>query len=311
MEKKTVFEFDVSGYRENGFAKIEQFIDASVVEYLQRLVDSRDSDGTIKTFGRNAYNVGLDDSTVHGIFQRPEFHDLIARMGYAGVIFSNAVLFENNDKSTGLPWHLDITSFKYIQPENPAFSVWVALDPISSDGGGMSLLPKSLFSGHQFYQLQARAAKSVVDGKYETPQEIKMLFDDKYCSHEDRELKKSFPYLRKALPGLFSDSLYFSGFARYFLDQERVDFSLRPGDAMVFDKFVFHKTNPFPADKEARRRAFSLRFVDMESRYNEPAALKTGGDDSALLANMVVQDGAKFDLDKGIVLPGRSAGRSA
>ncbi|MDO4427092.1 MAG: hypothetical protein Q4B88_03075 [Moraxella sp.] len=74
--------------------------------------------------------------------------------------------------------------------------------------------------------------------------EPKTLLGSKYRNEEQKQLKKLFPFIQEKFPHLFSDSLYISGFSRNLFDKEGVVFDLNAGDAIIFDKTIFHRSNP-------------------------------------------------------------------
>ncbi|MBN0864389.1 hypothetical protein JTL79_36495, partial [Pseudomonas aeruginosa] len=93
-----------------------------------------------------------------------------------------------------------------------------------------------------------------------------------------------------------------SGFARNLFDSESVRYRLAPGDAIAFDKDVFHKSNRFLPGPQLSRRAFVMRFIDVKSRYNQVNSDKTGGDVSVLVNKMIAGNGNHFDIQKGTVI---------
>ncbi|MBZ7102817.1 hypothetical protein [Klebsiella michiganensis] len=79
-------------------------------------------------------------------------------------------------------------------------------------------------------------------------------------------------------------------------------YRLAPGDAIAFDKDVFHKSNRFLPDPQLSRHAFVMRFIDVNSRYNQVNSDKTGDDVSVLVNKMIVGNGNHFDIQKGTVI---------
>ncbi|MCV4593822.1 hypothetical protein OFC51_32760, partial [Escherichia coli] len=84
--------------------------------------------------------------------------------------------------SVGFDWHIGVTSFKYIYPEDRAFSIWIALDDVDPEkqDGGMSLLSTQAFSGHEFYKLQSKVTKSLTEGKYKIPAIFKTVLGPRF-----------------------------------------------------------------------------------------------------------------------------------
>lgn len=108
------------------------------------------------------------------------------------------------------------------------------------------------------------------------------------------------PFIQQHFPHLFSDSLYISGFCRNLFDSEGVSYSLALGDAVIFEKTVFHKSNPLRPGALKTRRAFVLRFIESTATYNSVNAARAGGDDAILVGRYVRGHGQPFDLSNAI-----------
>ncbi|MDX7821329.1 hypothetical protein ACK3Z8_19795 [Aeromonas caviae] len=290
---------NASHFKECGFCDVRNFLTPAMVTRLQQLLASTDAGDSFDSIKKNAYNIGLDDEAIREIVESSAFAGILKSLGYGDCFFSDGIVFETDPELIGFDWHLDITSFKYIQPEDRAFSIWIPLDPIDRDeqDGGMTMLPISSFSGSEFFKLQSRVTRALVEGQYKIPDIYKTLLGPKYRNPEQKRFKKLFPYIQEQFPHLFSDSIYISGFSRYLFDCEGVSYSLVPGDAVLFDKTVFHKSNPLRPGTLKTRRAFVMRFIETTSRYNAVNASKAGGDDSILVSRYIRGDGEPFDLE--------------
>jgi len=53
--------------------------------------------------------------------------------------------FEWSKSRTGFPWHYDSLSFRYIRPQDSAYSIWIPLDKVDVErgGGSMAMYPKT------------------------------------------------------------------------------------------------------------------------------------------------------------------------
>lgn len=290
-------------FKLNGFAAVRGLISQAMVERLRAILEATDGGTTFDTIKKNTYNIAVDDECIRAVVESPEFARLLSSLGYGDCFFSDGIVFETDPELIGFDWHLDITSFKYIRPEDRAFSLWLPLDPIKTEDqdGGMTMLPTSAFSGKEFFKLQSRVTRSLEDGRYTIPDIYKTLLGPKYRNPEQKKFKRMFPYIQQQFPHLFSDSLYISGFSRNLFDSEGVSYSLDPGDAVLFEKCVFHKSNPLRPGKLKSRRAFVMRFIEANSRFNSVNAARAGGDDSILIARYVRGDGLPFDLSGAMV----------
>lgn len=299
-------EADAVFFRQHGFCAIRNLISNEMIEHLKRVIAGTANGTTFDTIKKNTYNTAIDDPAIHGFLGQRTFAALIGSLGYRDSVFTDGVIFETDAELGGFDWHLDITSFKYIFPKDRAFSIWITLDPIDPDvqDGGLTLLSTSSFSGSEFFNLQATVTRSLVEGRYKIPALYKTLLGPKYRNDEQKKFKKLFPYIQSKFPHLFSDSIYISGFAKNLFDSEGVSFSLAPGDAILFDKNVFHRSNALLPGVMATRRAFVLRFIEADARFAATNASKAGGDDARLVERMTqgLSEGERFDLTGATVI---------
>lgn len=172
----------------------------------------------------------------------------------------------------------------------------------------MSLLSTEAFSGREFYKLQSRVTRSLTEGKYKIPAIFKTVLGPRFRTEQQKKFKELYPFIQEQFPHLFSESLYISGFARNLFDSESVKYRLSPGDAIAFDKDVFHKSNKFLSGPQPSRRSFVMRFIDVSSRYNKVNSDKTGGDVSVLVNRIADGDGQKFNTELGTVIRTQSGG---
>jgi len=296
---------DAEFFARHGFCSVRGLASPDMVAHLRRVIAVTENGSTFDTIKKNTYNTAIDDEAVHSLIRSDGFGEMVGALGYNDSVFTDGVIFETDAELIGFDWHLDITSFKYIFPEDKAFSIWVTLDPIDLDGqdGGMTMLSNSVFSGCEFFKMQSVITSSLVEGRYKIPPIFKTLLGPKYRNEEQKRFKKLFPMIQSYFPHLFSDSLYISGFCRNLFDSEGMSFSLQPGDGIVFDKNVFHRSNPLRPGVLKTRRAFVLRLVEGRSRYNAVNASKAGGDDARLFESMTRgrKAGDAFDLSKSII----------
>ena len=295
---------DVAHFKKHGFSDVKKFITTEMIEKLRAINENTKSNSAFDSFKRNTYNVGIDNENVRALVQSDMFARFVATLGYGDCVFTDGIIFRTDATSVGFDWHIGVTSFKYIYPEDSAFSIWIPLDPVDPEGqdGGMTLLSTSTFSGREFYKLQSVATKSLTEGKYKIPAIYKTVLGPKYRTESQKKFKALYPFIQEQFPHLFSESLYISGFARNLFDSEGVKYKLEPGDAIVFDKDTFHKSNKFHSGPQASRRAFVLRFVGTNARYNEVNAKKTAGDLSVLVNRIARSNGKTFDLVKALVV---------
>src|SRR5947207_2676565 len=60
----------------------------------------------------------------------------------------------------------------------------------------------------------------------------------------------------------------FSALRNGVLDKHRVEYAFQPGDALLFNRFVFHRSAEFRDGPQKRRRAFVTRLIPASARFN-------------------------------------------
>ena len=133
---------DTAYFKKHGFSSVKNLITTERVEKLREINENIKNYSAFDSFKRNTYNVGIDDENVRALVQSDMFAKFIATLGYGDSIFTDEIVFETDTTSVGFDWHIGVTSFKYIYPEDSAFSIWSPLDPVDPEGqdGGMTLL---------------------------------------------------------------------------------------------------------------------------------------------------------------------------
>ncbi len=131
------------------------------------------------------------------------------------------------------------TSYNYLRPQDNGRTIWVPLDPIRLDGqrGGMSVVPRSVYSGNDVMKLIYR----MINQHLESPDVIMKAFAFERAHRE---------------------------FVWPILDGAEVELPFELGDALLFDRDLWHRSCPFLQGTMARRRAFILRFIDGEAQLD-------------------------------------------
>lgn len=164
---------------------------------------------------------------------------------------ANNMAFEiDTEKKSGLAWHAGIYSFSYIPLATNAWTIWIPLDPITADQrGGLQLVSTSDLDGSYIYQLaDDYYYKSLLQAKQ------KNLIGEKYVdwvSKFDHPFQKIDACLSQELD---SSQIY--------------EPWLMPGDALIFDKFVVHRSSPFLPGNLRRRRGIALRVIPSLSVFD-------------------------------------------
>jgi hypothetical protein len=291
----TVSKYD---FERKGYAKVERLFSPEFIESLRGICDATIHDSSFVSFVKNKYNVGIDHPDVLRLIKDPGFGDFMSTITGREMIFTDGIVFELDHTLAGFDWHIGVTSFKYIFPDDYACTIWIPLDPVDREkqNGGMSLLSKSVFSGLEFYKLQTAFTHAAEAGSVRLDAEYLDIAGLRRFNGAEKESKEErFRKAQELTPEAFSDSLYFSQFARELLRQLSESFDYKIGDAMLFDKFVFHKTDVFRAGPMKSRRAFVLRFIDRNARFNDVNARRMGGETSEIIQRIQRGGGNTFD----------------
>jgi hypothetical protein len=234
----------------DGFLKIAGLFTPAAVEGFRALLAdqlrARDGDEAPEMhrhagssqFAGYSNNVDLRGDLMENVRTSPEFRRLCASIEEGQWLLTQGLGFEITPGQRGLTWHWGFRSFSFIRPEDQGYTLWIPLDDVDVAGqnGGLPVVSERVYSGRE---------------------ETKMLA--RYChGHADDELTNQ---AAANFPG-------FCALRNGVLDREMVQHSFAPGDALLFNRFVFHRSAPFLAGPQLRRRAFVTRLIPASARYN-------------------------------------------
>ena len=236
----------------DGFIKLDGFVQQ---ESLHQMIDIFDKE--IEQREENPMETPLDKHMHYGNFSgvtdringiddlagaicnAPGFRQVASVLDEKRWLFSHALAFEMLPMQTGLDWHFGFRSFNYVRPEDMGYSLWVPLDPIDANGqrGGMSVVSENHYSGREETKLLAQVCRNQSD-----PALVKTAYDN----------LEGFCNLRNAV-----------------LNKHEVEYSFNVGDALLFNRYVFHRSCQLQSDGPLqRRRALVLRFVHADARMD-------------------------------------------
>ena len=308
---KKDYEIDRNAFQRHGYGKVTGLFKMEFIEQLRKLCDTTINDSSFLSFKKNKYNAGIDDPNVRALLGEPAFVELITGLMGKSMIFTDGIVFELDASRSGFDWHIGITSFKYIYPENDAVTIWIPLDPVDTAGqdGGVSFISKEVFNGREFYKLQHRATASIDKARYALDRPYaSMAGCNRYTGVEAQCVESLRAAARQLSPSTYSESLYFSAFSRNLLEQECETFNFDLGDAVLFTKDVFHRSNGLRPGPRPSRRAFVLRFIDIDSEYDEVNDRVMGGESAQVISGIKQGHGQKYDLAKATCLMRPAAG---
>ena len=247
----SITEDDVESFRERGFLKLCGIFSEDLVEHMRSLSIAKvapPSDNYGAGFSKLKYDIGNDDPTILKLMGNPDFSAAITRLTGEPVFFTQGLGFElEKNKSAGFPWHVGTQSFGFQRSQDQGYTIWTPLTTIDPDGqrGGMAYVSKQVLSGEFVYQ------------------HINLLPD----------------YLRSKLAA--GDELSFGDFSRLknnllnspemtqLLDHFAVEDAFAPGDALIFDKYVLHRSVRLEDGPLSARLAYALRFSSLDARYDK------------------------------------------
>ncbi|BDO04524.1 hypothetical protein [Klebsiella quasipneumoniae] len=149
-------------------------------------------------------------------------------------------------KNKGFPWHIGTQSFGYHHHHDFGCTIWAPLATINPRGqrGGMAYVPKSAVNGEYLYSHidpSVIASLTIASPAGEQPT------TDAIVQWRDGPLNDP---ATKAI-----------------LDHFGVEDEFEPGDALIFDKYVIHRSIMLGEGDIESRAAFVMRFFCKESTY--------------------------------------------
>ena len=240
-------------FRRDGFVKLEGFLNAKVVNTLLDRVEvemAREDRGNLQTssiFARSKYDFEAAKSDVYELLERPYFRTALTELVEHDLFLAFEMCFElEKNVSKGFPWHVGVQSFSYQAAEEKAYTLWVPLHPVDAKGqrGGMAYVPENVVSGEFAYRLDPLVASTM---------EAKERAGTRTSANEYAALRVGI---------LNSPSM------AEILESHQVEDDFEPGDALLFNKYVIHRSIMLGEGPLARRAAYVMRFVDAASRYD-------------------------------------------
>lgn len=241
----------IANYRKNGFVKLEGFFPIEVVDYLRARVEAEmnNASSNFETeFRRLKYDFETDKTRLYDIIAQDYFKSTLTGITGHNLFFTFELCFElGKAVSTGFPWHVGVQSFGYQRARDFGLTIWAPLDPIDVDGqrGGIACVPQDVVSGEFIFDQIEPALVSTLEKKIARGCETDM--DDYFA-------------LRS---GVLNSPTMLD-----VLGEHAVEENFRPGDVLLFNKYVVHKSVPLLDGPLDRRAAFVLRLVDIDSRYD-------------------------------------------
>lgn len=253
MEHERMDERADSGHAlgSDGFVKLPQLIPYDLIKGLRALLDDEldapDASTRTTEFQKNtgggqfsgySNGIDLDASIIHELLELPALRAVLARACEEPLLVTKALGFAIEPGKQGLRWHFGFRSFNFIKPTDMGYTLWIPLDVIDvqRQHGGVAMVSEQVCSGRGESQLLGQLSHDA-QGRPEVAAKIRAHFDG------------------------------FANFRNIVLELHAVELSFGVGDALLFNRFVMHRSCEFRPGPMAQRRAFVLRFVPASASY--------------------------------------------
>jgi hypothetical protein len=234
----------------DGYLKMTGLFTAAAVEGFRMLLaqqlealPDRGKDAIVQHAGGGEFagysnHVDLGGDVVRGVRESPELRRLCAGIDDGRWLFTQGLGFEIGAGQKGLGWHWGFRSFCFTNPSDQGYTLWIPLDEVdpARQNGGLPVVPEHVYSARE---------------------ETKLL--TQFCHGQDD------PRLLQAAAENFGG---WAGLRNAVLDKHKVELAYQPGDALLFSRFVFHRSAPFLEGPLARRRAFVMRLIPATATFN-------------------------------------------
>ena len=241
-------------FRRDGFVKLEGFLNANVVRMLLDRVEVEMGRGggsnfrVDSQFTRATYDFESEKADVYELLERPHFRRALTGLVERDLFLTFELCFEiEKNVSKGFPWHVGTQSFGFQVAEEFGCTLWVPLHPVdtAAQRGGMAYVPQHVVSGDFVFHRIEPAVVSTLRAK------------------ERRGVATSVTEYISLRNGVLNSPTMVE-----ILDNHRVEDDFEPGDALLFNKTVIHRSVMLGEGPLPRRAAYVMRFVDAGSHYD-------------------------------------------
>ena len=241
-------------FRRDGFVKLDGFLNANVVGTLLDRVEAEMGRGggsnfrVDSQFSRATYDFEGEKADVYELLERPHFRRALTELVERDLFLTFELCFEvEKNVSKGFPWHVGTQSFGFQVAEEFGCTLWVPLHPVdtAAQRGGMAYVPQHVVSGDFVFHQIEPAVVSTLRAKERSGVQTTV---SEYFSLRSGVLNS---------PTLVE-----------ILDSHRVEDDFKPGDALLFNKMVIHRSVMLGEGPLPRRAAYVMRFVDAGSHYD-------------------------------------------
>lgn len=232
---------------------LRNFLDSEILSYLEEIADtsSRPTNTNYGAgFSRIKYDLGNDDEKIFNLIATKKFSNTLCNLTGKNLLYTQGLSFGlEKNKSAGFPWHVGTQSFGFQRKDDYGCTLWFPFCEINPQNqrGGMALVPKKYISGDFVYQHIDLLPQYLKNKKPKSPVDFDIFY----------KVKNS-----------LLNSLEMDGILTHFSEE---DF-FSPGDAILFDKYVIHRSVKLEEGPLSHRLAFALRFADVNYKYDSVRA---------------------------------------
>lgn len=248
-------EEQVYKFKTQGFLLLKQFYSKKFTSYISSTLGDYINTPTDKYqagFSRLAFDMYDGDEVVINLLKDRLFREIINKLTGRNMFFAQALSFElEKEVNKGFPWHIGTQSFGYHQASDFGCTLWAPLVKIDPNGqrGGMAYVPKDIVNGEYLYSHIDPAVFRMLRDKINTGETI---FIEDFVQWRD---------------GPLNDRAQLA-----ILEHFGVEDAFEVGDALIFDKYVIHRSVQLGAGDINVRAAFVMRFFCSESTYDKTRA---------------------------------------
>ena len=241
----------VEQFQRDGFVKLSGFFNPNVVRTLLNRVEvemSRAPDNFKSEFSRLKYDFETEKTDIYELIAQPYFRKALTALVQKDLFLTFELCFElEKNVSKGFPWHVGVQSFGYQVADEFGCTIWAALHPVRKSGqrGGMAYVPERVVSGRFIYDQIEPAIISTLEAKEQAGEKTTM--DDYFAMRS----------------GILN-----SPTMGEILKNHQVEDDFEPGDVLVFNKYVVHRSIMLEDGPLPKRAAFVMRFVEDGLHYD-------------------------------------------
>jgi hypothetical protein len=198
-------------------------------------------------------NIGNKHPVIEQIVRSPEFCRVMAHLLVPEtLLFAKGMVFEVEPGDSGYGWHFGVKAFQFIRPTDSGYSMWIPLHGVDPTmGGGIAYVPADVWSGRERIKLISHLLATI---RAAAPAEALELVG---------EMAAEYPHLS-----------FLTNYENKLLDTMRIEPSFELGDVFLFSRWVWHRScgflTPLEGQTQPRRVAYTMRFVDSQSRISRP-----------------------------------------